>query len=213
MIELKEKVYNSLKIKIITQGLKPGEKINANRIMEEYGIGKTPLREVFLDLQRDGLIKSYPRSGTLVSSIDIIELRDASPIRVLLEGLAGELAVKNISEEQLARCEHLVNALRHVDPANDLESLVTDDTALHNLLYEATGNKLLHRLLQGLQCTYSRYWFSFQFQHGDMGTHIIEWESILEALKARDGEKVKRLLVTHVENFLKRIKDIIIQTN
>ena len=94
---LKDSVYNAIRTRIITQDLPPGSRINEKQFMDEYGIGKTPLREVFFRLQYDGLIRRFPRSGTIVAPLDFGELRDAAEIRLALEGLVGDLAAKLIT--------------------------------------------------------------------------------------------------------------------
>ena len=43
----KDNVYNAIRTRIIVQDLPPGARINEKQLMDEYGIGKTPLREVF----------------------------------------------------------------------------------------------------------------------------------------------------------------------
>jgi DNA-binding GntR family transcriptional regulator len=65
---IKSEVYNQLKSKIIMQQLKPGEVLNEKQLMAQYVIGRTPLREIFTELQREGLIQRFPRSGTIVCS-------------------------------------------------------------------------------------------------------------------------------------------------
>ena len=208
MDELKRHVFDSLKVRIITQDLKPGERINEKEVMETYGIGKTPLREVFMNLQRLGLIKRFPRSGTIVAPIDIQELRNASQIRLLLEGLVAELAAERITAAQLAQFKELVDNLTPLAPATELETVVVYDTELHNLLYEVAANDTLTRMIQELQSIYSRFWFSLQFQLGDMQGHIDMWGAIYEALCRHDGQEVKRLLQEHIQDFLNRVKDI-----
>ena len=209
MNELKTSVYNSLKFRIITQDLKPGESLNEKAVMEAYGIGKTPLREVFLNLQRDGLIRRFPRSGTIVSPIDFSDMRDASEIRVRLEGLVGELAARRISDAEIARFAEVLSRMEKTDPAGEMERVVTDDTELHNILYKAAGNPKLEAIIQELQSIYSRFWFSLQFETGDMEAHLAEWREILAALRARDGEETSRLLQQHILDFIHRVKDVI----
>ena len=64
MSETKRVAYENLRYRIITQQLAPGEQLKDKELMEHYAIGRTPLREGFLELQNAGLIKRLPRSGT-----------------------------------------------------------------------------------------------------------------------------------------------------
>jgi DNA-binding GntR family transcriptional regulator len=71
MATLKEQVYQHVKYRIITQDLKPGQQLNEKDLMKRYAIGRTPLREILIDLQHDGLIQRFPRSGTIVAPMDL----------------------------------------------------------------------------------------------------------------------------------------------
>ena len=56
---------------------------------------------MLLQLQRDGLIQRFSRSGTIVSPVDIHIYNHNIEIRTVLEGLAGELAAERISTQEL----------------------------------------------------------------------------------------------------------------
>jgi DNA-binding GntR family transcriptional regulator len=51
MSNTKQAAYENLRYRIISQLLAPGEQLKDKELMEHYGIGRTPLREVFLELQ------------------------------------------------------------------------------------------------------------------------------------------------------------------
>ena len=71
MRQLKVEAYQNIRFRIITHDLRPGELLNEKNLMKEYQIGRSPLREILIELQRDGLIQRFPRSGTLVTPIDL----------------------------------------------------------------------------------------------------------------------------------------------
>ena len=50
----KEETYLSLRERIITNVLPPGHRLNEKDLMDEYGIGRTPLREIFFMLREEG---------------------------------------------------------------------------------------------------------------------------------------------------------------
>ena len=94
MISKKDQTYKDLRYRIITHDLKPMAPLNEKALMDHYDLGRTPLREVLLQLQRDGLIQRYSRSGTIVSpvdihiykqNIDLMEKEAESVYRALLE--------------------------------------------------------------------------------------------------------------------------------
>lgn len=66
--------------------------------MAQYNIGRTPLREIFTELQREELIQRFPRSGTIVAPMDFNQLKEATEIRIPLEGVVGELLQNHVQK-------------------------------------------------------------------------------------------------------------------
>ena len=112
---LKEDVYKNLKYRIIMKQLEPGSVMNEKSLMEEYGIGRTPLREIFIRLQNEGLIQRFPRSGTIVAPMDFNQLKEITAIRIPLEGVVGELVVDRISEKQIGRLKEIFKKVEDVE--------------------------------------------------------------------------------------------------
>ena len=62
---LKEKVYSTIKKRILKFELKPGEKIFETEIANDLGVSRTPLREALNKLEQEGLIKTLPNKRIL----------------------------------------------------------------------------------------------------------------------------------------------------
>ena len=62
---LREKAYRTLKQGILHGQLRRGERLSEARLMREFDIGRTPLREALNRLEREGLVVSQPNSGYL----------------------------------------------------------------------------------------------------------------------------------------------------
>ena len=67
----------------------PGEAVNELKIMEETGIGRTPVREALLALKEEGLIEIRPRKGTFACAITEFQINEMYQIRRLLEPISA----------------------------------------------------------------------------------------------------------------------------
>ncbi len=85
ILSLREQVYEYLRNEMITGGLVPGSTINLNRIAEQLGISKTPLRDALIHLELEGFVTILPRKGVMVNALT---LEDVS---VLLQQTFGWL--------------------------------------------------------------------------------------------------------------------------
>lgn len=215
MGNLKEDVYNNLKIRIIKNNLEAGKVLNEKLLMDEYKIGRTPLREIFIRLQNEGFIQKFPRSGTIVAPMDFNQLREITEVRIPLEGVVGELAVEKITNEKIEKLKEILNYFNEdkskIESGISLhgsdEDILRYDTELHNILYEATGNRKLTTIIHELQAIDSRYWFTLTFSRDEYLNQVKQWENIINAIEARDKRLTKKLLQDHVQKFINRFKD------
>ena len=103
---------------------------------------------MLLQLQRDGLIQRFSRSGTIVSPVDIHIYNHNIEIRTVLEGLAGELAAERISTQELEALGEIlprVSELEEKDYEN-LKELLQCEFDFHNLVFLPGGRKTVRNI-------------------------------------------------------------------
>ena len=206
----KEKAYQDLRYKIITQELVPGELLKEKELMEHYGIGRTPLREIFIELQREGLIRRVPRAGTWVAPMDLDYVKQVAEVRVALEGLAGELAAERITEEELALLGTILEKAKADQTADDInyQELVQYEARFHRIVYAATGNKKLEELLLEYLGIGTRLWYYLVFTEEQLLRLFDEQQLMLEALKKRDGKLARGHMEQHTRAYFNHINGI-----
>ncbi|MEE8391378.1 MAG: GntR family transcriptional regulator, partial [Anaerolineae bacterium] len=99
---LSEKAYRLIKEKIITLELSPSKVISEQSLMEDLGLGRTPIREALLQLAKEDLVTVVPRRGMFVADISITDLQKISEVRIVLEGFCARLAAQRITKDQIA---------------------------------------------------------------------------------------------------------------
>lgn len=208
----KQEVYEDLQHRIIINEIGPGVKLNEKGLMGHYDIGRTPLREIFRELQRDGLIEIIPKLGTRVISSDIHELKKTVQVRRRLEGLVGQLAVENITKEQLTALQKMVRKSQELDPDDDgsLETLTRYDVEIHEVLYASTHNEVLSGIISQLQKRMSKFWHQMGFTFEEFVDEIEDFINVLNAIEEKDAGKATKALETHMDRFVKKVKDRIL---
>jgi GntR family transcriptional regulator, rspAB operon transcriptional repressor len=206
MDSLKSEVYENLKYRIIVKQLEPGESLKEKEILKEYGIGRTPLREIFIRLQDEGLIQRFPRSGTIVAPIDLNQLKEVTQIRLPLESLVSELVIERITENQIEQLKEILVKVEDIEETGSDLELVSYDTKLHNYLYSVTGNRKLIKLIQELQAVGSRFWFSITFTREEYLDQLEQWKEIVDAIARRDKELTKKLIYLHIQKSVDSIR-------
>src|SRR5580693_7955285 len=79
------RLYADLHADIITGRMRPGESLSETRVAEQYGISRTPVREVFRRLTEEGFLRVVPQVGTYVAPINLAAVTDSQFIRETLE--------------------------------------------------------------------------------------------------------------------------------
>ena len=89
--------YQQIRDAITFGDLKPGERPIAEKICQEFGVGRTPLREALRQLQMENYVDLTPGRGASISKISIKDVEEIYDLVGLLEGFAAEIAAEKIS--------------------------------------------------------------------------------------------------------------------
>jgi len=203
-----EKAYNRIKGKIITAKMPPGSVINEAQLMEEFSLGRTPIREAIKQLQMENLVMVTPRKGMFVADIAVTDLLQIFEVRVELESFATKLAAQRITVDEISELQRLAEDYRVTD-LSDKESLIKLDGEFHSLLAKATHNKFLIKEIDYYYNLSLRIWYiALNYakpEEIDVNAHL----EILEAIKTGNAEKAEQRMKQHIQDFHKTIKQYI----
>lgn len=196
---LPEQLCEYLSSSIIEGNVKPGEKLNENDLGTLFGISRSPIRECFRILESEGFVEITPRRGVFVTEIKGKDIEDVFPVRIALEGLAAELAVENICENDLETLNDLIIKMEKALIDNDIKSFIHFNYAFHSSYIKCSNNPALERTLRTLgKGTWLRliylYYKSSPMLESSNKTH----KEILKSFKEKDVMSVKRLVEEHI---------------
>ena len=213
MTSKKDETYKDLRYRIVTHELKPMEPLNEKALMDHYGLGRTPMREVLLQLQRDGLIQRFSRSGTVVSPVDIHIYKHNIEIRTVLEGLAGELAAARITAAELEVLGEILKRVSELEEQEheNLKELMQCEFDFHTLIYEATHNPKLIDILHEMQGVSARFWHYQIFSKQELLDQFIDHREVVDAFRKRDGQRAGETLKNHIQRVLKKLGDKVLK--
>ena len=148
-VKLSDQAYDTLRRRIVRGELPPGARLSEPELIEQLGIGRTPLREAMLLLAREGLIQLLPQSGSFVAPIDIAHVREAQFIREHLEcGIIREIAAM-IDRRGLADLRRLLDQQRDAHEHSDPARFYDLDEDLHATFCRIAGRPGVWRVIQG----------------------------------------------------------------
>ena len=202
---LKDQIYKELEKRIIDMVYQPGDAINEKALAEEFGVSRTPIREVILQLSQKGFLDMIPRVGTFVTQIDLGQVKHAYEVKLSLEGLASELAATRASADQIDELFEIVERFRGYDLIRDYSKVIKDDQRFHQIVREASGNPILVEMLASLNIKTARF-----LQHIKYTIEDAEWfgrslQEMAEAMRDRDGSRAKAATEEHTRILIEQM--------
>lgn len=198
---LADRAYQAIRDRLIMLDIAPGEPINEGRLTEEFGFGRTPIREALKRLETDHLVASFPRRGTFATTVDITELAAISEVRQLLEPLAARKAALNSRGSLRTELLEVTEALETLDGTRDRRELMEYDLEVHRLIYRAAGNHHLQESLIRLDNLATRIWCMVLDRLPAVEEHIVEHRSLIQAILDGDADRAAQVAADHVSHF------------
>lgn len=195
---LHEEVVDRLRDQIVHGDLAPGTRLNERVLTAEFAISRTPLREAIKLLATEGLVELLPNRGAIVAEVDPRRLSQTLEVMGALESLAGELACRQASAEQIAEIRALHYEMLAMHARGDLAGYFRFNQAIHIKLVEASGNAVLAQSYRQLNANVRRARYMANLSRERWDTAVREHEAILAALAARDAPRLQRLLREHL---------------
>lgn len=210
-LSLKEKAYQAIKHKIVSLELEPGAVIDEAALIDELGLGRTPIREALQRLALEKLVDIVPRRGMFVTEIGLTDLQRLFEVRMVLESMAARLAAQRGRPVHWRRMEDVLSQLDDDDEAQlDNELLIAIDEACHRIMYEAADNEFLYESLSGMYALSMRLWYYSLAKIGRMRSTVLEHRDILQALRSGDADRAARLLEQHINTFQNEIQSVML---
>jgi DNA-binding GntR family transcriptional regulator len=109
-------VLDALRERILSGALSGGEQLRQERLAEELGVSRVPVREALNQLEAEGLVRLVSHKGAVVTRLSLDELREAYEIRAQLETWLLRLSLADLAEPDFARAEALLAELDGAAP-------------------------------------------------------------------------------------------------
>ncbi len=199
--------YKTLRQKIVRLDFAPGDVLREDELQKELNIGRTPIREALLRLQREHFVTVIPRRGMFVSGIELDELALLFETRSVLEPYAARLAaVRGTAADwnDMAATLEVID-----DPGLDAESQIALDRRCHEVIWAASGNRFISDTLDMLYAQSDRLWHLYLADVADMGHAVDEHKAILASLQMGDADGAAQLVETHVRSFDHQIREAV----
>ena len=204
---LHETTFQKLRSLLVEGKIAPGSKLNERELAERLNVSRTPIREAIRRLAADGLVELIANRGAIAVELSLEDVIHTFDVIADLEGFSGELAANNISAATLSELEALQYEMLASYARRDLSSYYKLNLRIHHLINQAANNPVLSRLFSQVNARIEALRFRSNQDGVKWEKAVEEHQEMLEALKARDSKRMRKIMMQHVMNK----RDVVIQ--
>ncbi|MBA4422018.1 MAG: GntR family transcriptional regulator [Syntrophus sp. (in: bacteria)] len=199
---LSEQVYQYIKRLILSGEILGGERIPEEKVAQEFGVSRTPIREALSRLEEYGLIQIKPRSYAVVVALEPREAGQLAVIRSQLETLAVSLLTDCGTDEDFRVLDLLAQECNTLIAEGDIAAAFEKDSLLHLEIARRTGNQHLYEIYEKLDAKIQLLRLVLRLPMEKLIQYIKHHDEIINLMKRRDKEAAVALMKHHVMNQL-----------
>lgn len=199
-LSLRGRVFVKLENDILNGKYKQGESLNESKVADALKVSRTPVREAIRQLELEGLVAYIPNKGAIVKGLSSEDIKDIFDIRMKIEGLAAKRAASNITPAQLKELNEVVEFEEFYTNKGDTEQILKLDTKFHEIIFRASGSRLLDRTLTSFHHYIQRARNLSLKDRERAKNALIEHMAILKAIEQGDKDKAEALMSEHIKN-------------
>ena len=205
--------YETIIRKIICLEYQPSQHLEETRLMEDLGIGRTPIREALVRLNHEKMVEAHPNRGVIVRPITLQNTKSMFESMSLIELGLVDIALKKDTALFLDR---MVGANRDVETAimnNDVFQLVEANHQFHILFAKCSQNEFLIRAVTDIRTEAKRLsYLSYDniiTPERPLETHyesvVVEHQEMVSCLEKKQADRLKTMIQAHINTFRERI--------
>jgi DNA-binding GntR family transcriptional regulator len=206
----KVQIHREIRERIILLDLPPGTRLREEHLATEFGISRTPIRQVLDQLEFEGLVESIEGAGARVSTIDLKALRDVWAVRLKIGELVGDFVRLPASEAAIAAVRAVRADVDAVRESRSVRGLGAAYNRYHEAMLTVVDNAALVRIHDLLYVQTARVWMQF-LPEMDLDTEIDimaeEIEQTLGALEGDSGQALAEIRTRHMRMLLGRFNE------
>jgi DNA-binding GntR family transcriptional regulator len=183
--------YEAIRDKILNGELERGTKLVEERLAEELGVSRTPIRESIRKLEQEGLVKQK----RVVNPTDN-DLRNIFQVRILLEGFAAGYSATFMNEVSLHELEERIK----IGQTGTFDEIMKANEEFHDIIVRATNNPVMIDTIERMQSII--YLFRKTVVYHKRPHLIDEHQLIYEAISSHRPDEAERLMKEHLQSDL-----------
>ncbi len=204
---LPQRVYASLKHRVLTCAMLPGERVLEAALSRELDVSRTPLREALNRLAHEGLLVLEPYRGYAVAPLTRQSIRDLFEVRLITEPEAAALSAQRANRDDRERIRAAIELQYTPGDTQSYVEYLRANSTFHLAVARSASNVRLEGIIMSALDHEQRA----EYLVLDAGLSINtedptneHWQ-IFEAIEAQDSSAARALMRKHIEDSTARV--------
>jgi DNA-binding GntR family transcriptional regulator len=200
IFSLREQIVEQLRNDVLCGRLAEGEKLSELKLVERFGVSRTPIREALQQLMHEGLLEGRPNTGLKVAKRPPNALRElVIPIRRSVEIFALRSYFSHIQEADFVKWNTILAKLKAACEAGDFASIAEYDIELHRSIVQRAKQKDLEAIWMSLVARVrSHFWQTQRKNYANPIEIYEEHVKIIESFRSGDVEIAATALAENI---------------
>lgn len=197
-----EYVYEIIKKNIINLNMPPGTRVSEKEISYLLNVSRTPVREAFIKLSREGLIYVVPQRGSYISHIDLNAVEDARFIRECIEKAVMEIATENFPIKLLNELERNIDLQRQLLVQKKFFEFLMMDEEFHKTIFVGCNKASIWSYIEQINSQYNRIRMLTFIADINWSNVLEQHVEILNCIKNQDRELGQEVISNHLKKLI-----------
>ena len=202
MLRANEQAYEYIKDRIISGEYKPAQRLVEYKLAEEIGVSRNTIKKALLRLEQERLLTVEDNKGSVIASLAPEEVMEYLEIRESLEVLIIQHAVENITDEDIAQLTQILQEMKALASAGDLQAYSAKNQKFHNVIYDAAHHEITKNMILDIKNQMLKFQIRTMNVPGRADQSLKEHEDIVNALRVRDGKRAEEAVRAHLHGVL-----------
>ncbi len=200
----KEQVLNAIKHRVLTLDILPGAPLDETRLAEQYGLSRTPLRELLQRLAGAGYLAIESNRGATASSMDMNTMRNFFQTAPMVYAAVARLATEQASQQQITALKKTQSKFEKAVNVNAVADMVMHNHRFHELTGEMANSPYLAPSLGRLLIDHTRMSHRFYATERNASRKRVleaceQHNQMIDAIENRQAARVVELTLKHWE--------------
>lgn len=200
-----EQILPHIRRDIVHNRWVPGERLPEMELCEEFGVSRTPLRDVLKILEVEGLVQLVPHIGAIVTPLDPPDLSEKLELMSGLEQFAAMTMARRRPPQAIKEIERLHRAMAHAASDGQTTKYYALNDEFHRAIVLGAGNNTLSKMHETIMWHVSRARNRVNEQETLTPRAAEHHDAIVDRILKGDEEGASRAVREHLDEVIANV--------